>query len=224
MIAKAFASYKDRSEIVIFASGVSNSLNLSDAAFNREINLIQDSLTNNPECLFIYFSTCSINDASLQHSAYVKHKKKIEEYIVANHAPYIIFRLTNPVGNTNNTNTVINYFINNVTKQHHFEVWENASRNLIDIDDMYIICNEIIEQHLFLNSIVNIANPQSYPVPFIVELIEKYFNKKGMYSSLKKGSGPVIDVSAIEPLFRKFNINFEADYLTKLLQKYFPTE
>jgi nucleoside-diphosphate-sugar epimerase len=222
MIAKEFENYRDDDSIIIFASGVSDSTNTDSKAFERERQLIVETQNTHKEKLFVYFSTCSINDASMQESAYVQHKIKMEGLIMNNQTSFIIFRLTNPIGKTNNTHTVVNYFIKNITEKHEFFVWKNASRNLIDIDDLYLICNEILQQRLFKNSVVNIANPENYPVSYIIDNIEKHFSITGNYTLVDKGSGPVISTAAIEPLFRKFNINFDEDYLTRLLQKYFP--
>lgn len=222
MIAKEFKSYQYDDSVVIFASGVSDSTNTDDKEFEREKKLIVETQNANKEKLFVYFSTCSISDPSIQGSAYVNHKIKMEGLIMNNHSPFIIFRLSNPIGKTNNTNTVVNYFIKNIIEKHEFSVWKNATRNLIDIDDLYLICNEILQQRLFKNSIVNIANPENYPVRFIINNIEKHFSVYGSYTLIDKGGGPLINTSAIEPLYRKFNINFDEHYLSHLLKKYFP--
>jgi len=222
MIAKKFKSYLANEDIVIFASGVSDSTNTDTGSFEREEKMIANTIRTNPGKLLVYFSTCSIYDLSMQASAYVQHKIKTEDYIMNNHSPFIIFRLTNPIGKTSNTHTVVNYFIKNIVEKHEFAVWKNAGRNIIDIDDMYLVCNEILQEKLFINSIVNIANPQNYPVTFIVETIENYFNIRANYSLVDKGGSPVIDTDAVKPLFTKFNINFDEHYLHKLLQKYFP--
>ena len=222
MIAKEFESYFNNEGIIIFASGVSDSTNTNKAAFEREKKLVTDIIKTSMGKLLVYFSTCSIYDPSMQDSAYVQHKIKMENFIRDNHAPYIIFRLTNPIGKTNNTHTVVNYFINNIIENNKFTVWKNASRNIIDIDDMYLLCNEILQQKLFTNSIVNIANPANYPVSFIVETLETHFNMKGNYDVIDKGGAPIIDTNALDPLFTKFNINFDEHYLPDLLKKYFP--
>ena len=222
MIAKAFESYRNQDGYIIFASGVSDSTNADAAAFEREIKLITDTIKSGKDMLFVYFSTCSIYDPSMQDAAYVKHKLQMEDLIRKNHTPFIIFRLANPIGSTHNTKTVVNYFIKNITEKHKFDVWKNASRNIIDIDDVYAICNEILQQKLFINSNVNIANPNNYPVTFIIEAIEKHFGIHGNYTLHNKGGGPIIDTAAIESLFTKFNINFDEYYLSNLLQKYFP--
>ena len=222
MIANVFNSYRNKEDIVIFASGVSDSTHAGPSAFLREKELLINTLKTNQNKLFVYFSTCSIYDPGLQDSAYVQHKKRIEEYIIANHTPYLVFRLTNPVGKTNNNNTLVNFFIKNILEKTEFEIWQNATRNIIDIDDMYLICNEIIQQKLFINQTINIANLKNYPVPFIVETIEKHLGVKGNYTISDQGNGPVIDSSLVQPLFQKFNITFDEHYLSEILQKYFP--
>jgi UDP-2-acetamido-2,6-beta-L-arabino-hexul-4-ose reductase len=222
MIAKEFSSYRSDDDHIIFASGVSDSTHSTALSFEREKLLLLDTIRNNPGKKLVYFSTCSIYDPSMKNAAYVRHKISMEELIKEEHAPYTIFRLSNPVGRTGNTNTVFNFFISNIHSGHHFEVWKNASRNIIDIDDMYIICNEILQHEMFSGETVNIANPANYPVPYIIDTIEAHFHKKGKYTMLDKGDGPHIDISAIAPLIKKFNINFDGAYLPGLLQKYFP--
>lgn len=222
MLAKAFESYLDQEDFIIFASGVSDSTSTDTTAFEREIQLLTDTITNNKDKFFVYFSTCSIYDPSMQQSHYVQHKIKAEELIINQCPSFIIFRLTNPVGKTGNRHTVVNYFINHIAEKKEFTVWKNASRNILDIDDVYLVCNEILQKKLFICSIVNIANPQNYTVPFIVENIETYFNTRAHYSLIDTGGAPAIDTSAVNTLFTKFNINFDEHYLQKLLKKYFP--
>lgn len=222
MIAKEFESYRNKDGFVIFASGVSDSTLSDRAAFEREKKLIVDTLAANKEKLFVYFSTCGIYDPSMLDSAYIQHKIKMEELIRMSGVPFIIFRLTNPVGKTANTHTVVNYFIKNITEKHEFVVWKNASRNVMDIDHSFLICNEILQEKLFINTIVNVANPGNYSVLHIVETIEKHFNTRGNITRVDKGGGPVIDTAAINPLFTKFNLIFDEHYLPDLLQKYFP--
>jgi nucleoside-diphosphate-sugar epimerase len=224
MIAKEFSSYGSNDAFIIFASGVSDSTHSPAEAFEREEQLLSSTIEKSAGRLLVYFSTCSIYDLSMMESAYVKHKNNMEELIIKKQEHYVIFRLSNPIGSTNNNNTVFNFFIKNILEKHPFRVWKNASRNIIDIDDVYLLCNEILQDTAFHNKIINIANPKNYPVPFIVETIEKHFAITGNYTLVERGDGPYINVSAIEPLFKKFNINFGPDYLPGILQKYFPVK
>ena len=69
MIANVFRSYHDKEDIVIVASGVSDSTHAGPSAFLREKELLINVLNTNQGHLFIYFSTCSNYDPGLQESA-----------------------------------------------------------------------------------------------------------------------------------------------------------
>lgn len=222
MIAKRFSSYADDHKRLVFASGVSHSLAIKEEEFKREENLLKHSIRENPGKTLVYFSTCSIYDPSLLNSAYVLHKLKMEELIKDNAFSYIIFRVSNPVGTTNNHYTVINYFVEHIVSQSFFTVWQYASRNLVDIDDMYTICHHIIQNDQSLNKVINVANPVNYPVTAIIEAIEIHVNKKGHFELAEKGNSPLIDTSQIQPLFSQLHIEFSQHYLPKLLKRYFP--
>ena len=97
-----------------------------------------------------------------------------------------------------------------------------AKRNLIDLDDMYKLCHYILQQSLFLQSIVNIANPNSYSILYIIKHIENHFLKEAVFTTVDKHSVPDIDTSRIQPLYPKLNTNFNDGYLVRLLKKYYP--
>jgi nucleoside-diphosphate-sugar epimerase len=222
MIAKRFSSYADENRWLVFASGVSHSLSISPEEFKREHNLLQGAIRDNPGKTVVYFSTCSIYDPSLHHSAYVLHKLKMEELITTEASSYIIFRVSNPVGKTNNHHTVLNFFVEHILSETFFTVWKYASRNLVDIDDMFAICNHIMQEGRYLNKIINVANPVNYPVISIIEAIETHLDKKGHFVLSEKGNSPLIDTSEIQPLFSQLHIEFGQHYLPQLLRKYFP--
>lgn len=222
MIAKSFSRFADDASRLIFASGVSNSSNTNEEDFKRESDLLLEQMGKHPDANLIYFSTCSIYDPSLQESAYVLHKLKMEDVIKNVAASYIIFRVSNPIGVTNNHNTLLNYFVEHLIQKVHFNVWQYASRNLIDLDDMNNICDLIIKDENWLNKIVNVANPVNYPVLQIVESIEHHFNLKGNYQVLEKGNSPLIDTTEIQPIYSQLHIDFGNEYLQRLLNKYYP--
>ena len=60
LLAKSFSKYKDDDQVIIFASGVSNSKEVNPEAFMREMDLLR-SITNK-DALLVYFSTCSVYD------------------------------------------------------------------------------------------------------------------------------------------------------------------
>lgn len=221
MVANRFINYKDDQDIIIFASGVSNSKNTATENFAREFNLLQQTIADNPSKLLVYFSTCSILDNDLTASPYVIHKKKVEEYISLNIPSYLILRISNLAGTSNNPYTLLNNFIFNILANHPLIIWKNAYRNIIGIDDMYSIADYFLKEKLRLNTTINIANPANYTVPFIIQTIENHLNKKVISTEVDKGSEFKIDVSTIEPVIYNLNIRFHDNYLPSLLKQYY---
>lgn len=221
LVANGFKTYVNDDRFLVFASGVSNSANTDAGEFARECSLLKSMMDAHREKTFIYFGTCSVYDLSLQHSPYVQHKLAMENLLRAEHGRYHIFRVSNLAGKTDNPHTVLNYFYQHIINGDFFQLWKNASRNIIDIDDAVTVCTHIMEENLFMNQVINIANPENYPVVKIVEFIESFTGKKGHYTLVDKGSNPVIDTSTIRPLFPLLNTRFDAGYLNRVLEKYY---
>ncbi|MEO7210677.1 MAG: hypothetical protein ABIY35_07020, partial [Chitinophagaceae bacterium] len=55
MVAKGFRNYEKNDDILVFASGVSNSANTSTVEFEKEQSLLQDTIINHPGKKLIYF-------------------------------------------------------------------------------------------------------------------------------------------------------------------------
>ena len=146
MVAKRFESYKTNDEFLIFTSGVSNSKNINPEAYERELILLQRSMQENREKVLVYFSTCSIYDPGEENSKYVLHKKQIERLIQKDQKQFYIFRVSNLVGQSGNRNTILNFYVYHILNGINFDLWTNATRNLIDIDDMYKIADDILEK------------------------------------------------------------------------------
>jgi len=172
MIGKRFGSYENDDRFVIFASGVSNSKNRIAAAYNREIQLLNQTIEEQKDKTIVYFSTCSLYDPEEQRSPYVVHKKQVEDIIRSKCKRFCIFRVSNLVGRSGNPNTVLNFFVYHIRNQINFDLWSNASRNLVDIDDMFRIIDYMLQRELRTNDITNIANPSNYKVSEIVATIE----------------------------------------------------
>jgi dTDP-4-dehydrorhamnose reductase len=221
MIAARFESYKTNDNIIIFASGVSNSKNTDTTAYDRELTLLQAVIENNKDKTLVYFSTCSIYDPGEKESLYVLHKIKIEELIQQKVTSYYIFRVSNLAGKSGNPNTLLNFFYHHIVNRINFDLWSNSGRNLIDTDDMFLITDYIIKQIIFQNQIINIANPHSYAVIEIVAAIESLLGIRANYISIPKGSQFSIDISLILPVIQKLNINFGETYLSDLIKKYY---
>lgn len=210
----------DQENIIFFASGVSNSLETKKEEFLREENLIKKTITDNPNKVFIYFSTCSIYDSSKAESQYVLHKLKMEQIIIQLCPQYLILRLSNAVGNGGNPNLLMNYLVRSVKNEEIINVHTKATRNLIDVEDIKNITNQLIDKQYF-NKIINIAYPENYTIIEILEIMEKFYQTKLYLNLVKSGSGYGIDTHDVESYFIQHALTNKETYLHKILEKYY---
>ena len=134
LLAKEFNFYKNNEQIVIFASGVSNSKENNHHEFQREEQLLKKTIEENNNKILVYFSTCSIDSVETSNNDYVKHKLRMEK-IVESHKFFYIFRLPQVVGITK-SNTIIKYFVESITKNKELTINRYSTRNLISISDV----------------------------------------------------------------------------------------
>ncbi len=210
----------DQENIIFFASGVSNSLETKKEEFLREENLIKKTIIENPNKVFIYFSTCSIYDSSKVESQYVLHKLKMEQIIIQLCPQYLILRLSNAVGNGGNPNLLMNYLVRSVKNNEIINVHTKATRNLIDVEDIKNITNQLIDKQYF-NKIINIAYPENYTIIEILEIMEKFYQTKLYLNLVKSGSGYAIDTHDVESYFIQHALTNKETYLHKILEKYY---
>ena len=210
----------DQENIIFFASGVSNSLETKKEEFLREENLIKKTIIENPNKVFIYFSTCSIYDSSKAESQYVLHKLKMEQIIIQLCPQYLILRLSNAVGNGGNPNLLMNYLVRSVKNNEIINVHTKATRNLIDVEDIKNITNQLIDKRYF-NKIINIAYPENYTIIEILEIMEKFYQTKLYLNLVKSGSGYGIDTHDVESYFIQHALTNKETYLHKILEKYY---
>jgi len=219
LIANAFRE-NDRDDVVFFASGVSNSLETDESQFLREENLVRKTIAESPGKLFVYFSTCSIYDSSKNGSAYVNHKLNMEHLVSTECKKYLIARASNAVGKGGNPHTLINFLVKSIRENDPVEVHIDATRNLIDVEDIRKIILELIEKNR-LNSIVNVAYPGNYPVIQIVAMVEEFLGKNANLELVKAGQSYSIDIPEVESYFREKNLQDKEIYLKNMLEKYY---
>ncbi len=221
MVAKKFDAFAQDDNVLIFASGVSNSKCTDEKEYARERNLMMESLNSNKDKIFVYVSTYSVFDPSQNESHYVKHKLNVEQYIAEHANRYLILRASNLVGKSTNPNTVLNFFVDSIKHHKKFNLWQNATRNLLDVDDFYAIGTYILAREEMLNKIYTVANPIIYSVKDIVEAIEEHLKIKADCEVVDRGKSFEVDISDIAPMIERLGINFDKDYLSSLLVKYY---
>lgn len=134
LIATAFVEkYGKDKNIIIFASGVSNSQEINPSNFLREKNLLNKIIVENPNIKFIYFSTILIG---YKNNPYYTHKKEMENLIKKSSTNYIIFRVPQLIGKKGNNNNLINSLVNTLKNKQEFNVYGDVKRAIIDVVDL----------------------------------------------------------------------------------------
>tara|TARA_R110000824_G_scaffold28537_2_gene95768 strand:- start:7754 stop:8437 length:684 start_codon:yes stop_codon:yes gene_type:complete len=134
LIATAFLEKYDKDKnIIIFASGVSNSQEINPSHFLREKKLLNKIILENPNIKFIYFSTILIG---YKNNPYYTHKKEMEDLIKKTSTNYIIFRIPQLIGKTGNNNNLINSLVNTIKNNQEFNVYGDVKRAIIDVVDL----------------------------------------------------------------------------------------
>lgn len=221
MIGLRFESYDDNPSIVVYASGVSDSKETNLSLFEREKKLLSRTLLEHKNKIIVYFSTCGIYDKSLKTDRYIQHKIEMEELIKNVATKWLIFRVSNLVGPGGNPLTLINFLVERIGTGKKFELWKSSYRNFVDLDDLYTTVKFCLDYNCFTNRIINLANPHSLPMPEIVKTLEKFLNKSALYEETEKGISYEINIQDIAPIYAKLGINFNDDYLSKILEKYY---
>lgn len=219
LIGSAFRKCELPSDVAIFASGVSNSKETNPEHFRRELDLLEQTLQENRDRRIVYFSTASVLDPELANEPYVIHKLECENRIRAACARHLILRVSNVVGNSGNPTTVFNFFVEKIRREANFELWVNACRNLVDIDDVVRITSALLNENDSAITFI-LANPTNHPVPELVASLERKLNKKAFYKMVHKGSCAAYDISDTLAFYDKIGFSFANDYLDQLIDRY----
>ena len=136
-IAKLFIDeFKNNSDIVIFASGVSDSNEKRDNQFIREKELLVKTISEFPNSKLVYFSSIFSNYVD---NDYYRHKKNTEDFIKDNVSNYLIIRLPQVISNTGNQNNLVNFFINSIKQHKKVKIQKHTKRALVDVEDVKIL-------------------------------------------------------------------------------------
>src|SRR5678815_5503282 len=101
LLANAFASaFAADEEILIFASGVSNSAESRPDPFARESALLRSALAAGQR--LVYFSSCAVANARQSPTPYFQHKLEMERLVLSRDG--VVFRLPQVVGRSHNPN------------------------------------------------------------------------------------------------------------------------
>ncbi|HLL95410.1 MAG TPA: NAD-dependent epimerase/dehydratase family protein [Spirosoma sp.] len=224
MIARRFMAFAERNDVVIFASGVSNSKETRPEPFAREWQLVEKTLRETTGSLFVYFSTASVDDPTEKGSPYVMHKLALEELITNQATKHLLVRASNVVGGPGNPHTILNFFVDRVLRDEPFTIWQHASRNLIDLDDVYRVVTDYIAEPAGWNQTILVANPYSISPLALVQAIETHTGKQAKYELIDKGVPFAVSAHGLSDQLKATTSSYwqPEQYVAHLLKKYYP--
>lgn len=220
LLATAFKHHFERDpNILIFASGVSNSSETDPVAFRREKDLLNNSLQNGKP--LVYFSSCALVNPSTNDNPYLSHKRAMEAAVLATSSANLVLRLPQVVGWTSNPNTLTNYLADRIRKGIPFTAWAKAERNLIDVDDIVTIGRALIGSNTPTERTISIASARSLPMPEIVALFERVLGRKALCTVEDKGDPLRIDCQSCLSIAAEAGIDLGNSYAERVITKYY---
>jgi nucleoside-diphosphate-sugar epimerase len=220
LLARAFARrFANDPHVTIFASGVSDSLEVREQAFARERQML-DSVLARATGRTVYFSCCSLWDREAAMTPYMRHKRDMESRVLAS-AGGLVLRLPQVVGPAGNPRTLANYLRAKIMAGERFEVWRNAERNLIDVEDVAVIATAMIEDLDDARPLRSIATPYSLGMSEIVAIFERVLARTADFTLVDKGRALPVDATESVALAARLGIDFGPDYPERLLRKYY---
>lgn len=220
LMARAFSAFRDSRNVVIFASGVSNSLETNPVAFDRERDLLKQVRTNDPGALVVYFGTCSVDDPEQRNTPYVRHKLEMESMLAASEGSWLVLRVPLAIGRNPRSRTLAQFLHEHIARGQPFEVWEGAARYPIDVDDVFRIGSRFIHDPAMWNRCVNVAL-RPFPVTDFVRVMESIVGKKAIYTLVQKGRHYKVECPEILQVASELNLDLSDLYLERVLRKYF---
>ena len=221
LLAKSFMHYKDDNNILIFASGVSNSTSPTKLDCSREQKLLENTIEMNMHKTIIYFSSCDIANDKLNENPYYIHKNNMELIVKSQSKNYYIFRLPQVIGKGGNKNTLMNFLVNSIKNRSEFTLYKQTFKSIIDITDVIKMCDYIIDNNLYKSQIINIINPNYISVESIVKEIETFLKIAANYNTKLVVNNPNYDVNISKEISKEILIDFDVNYLSKILFKYY---
>lgn len=218
MIARAFAHFAKNEDVVVFASGVSNSAETDPSAFQREHELLLHHLQQDHARRLIYFGSCNVANP-LQLSDYFQHKRAMEE-LVSTSGNGFVFRLPQVVGHTRNRHTLTNHLYDCIRQGRPVSLWTRAQRNLIDVDDVSAIVGELLSR-TELPRVVSVASPWSMRMGTLIELFEEVIGKKAVVIPVDRGDSFEVDSRLAEHVAHDIGLDFGPDYPRRIIRKYY---
>jgi nucleoside-diphosphate-sugar epimerase len=226
LLAKSINTYfntinLDHDNHLIFASGVSNSKETQNTEFEREQTLLNNMILEYPTKTIVYFSSCALVHKNYLNIPYYNHKHNME-ILVKKANNFIILRLPQVIGDSNNKDTIINFFINKIKNNEKLNIKKDAYRYFVDIDDVSIFLRFLIENEI-KNTMLDFGNLHRYSVLEVVDIIARALNMQfyNQYILIEGNDAYRIDFTSMLDLLEKYQLKFDfsKEYLEEKIKK-----
>lgn len=218
LIGKGMSLFTYENDILIFASGVSNSKETRSSEYTREFDLLKSFIGTDKK--LVYFSTCSVLYDCIDPTQYIQHKKFMEDFISCNFKDYLIFRLPNVVGTSTNEHTSFNFFRKMILDNLEIKVEEKTTRYFIDIEDVVESLTPIILSKSQNSKTFNVCFNTKIGVIDFINIMAKELEKDPRIILLNQGCSLNIDnKNFLELVDEKFR-SIGPDYNYKIIKKY----
>ena len=195
MIARAM---RDVSDVLIFASGVSNSASVSEPETEREKQLLKSVRDDRK---LVYFSTVTV--AQTNKTPYIMHKLQME--LLVREGPHLILRVANIVGHGQSPAQLIPSLTNQVIAG-KVKV-QDSVRDIMDVDDLSRILHQMLQKDA--KGTHNLLTGRQVPINSLVACISQIL-----------GCDPVIERVPVSdyPLLNS-PVLFDEKYYRRVLEK-----
>ncbi len=233
MIARSLEPYRERiPDAVIFASGVANSVASDHKAYEREYSLLADTLhyCQQQNKRIVYFSSGgaiygatngfrSETTPTFPNSPYGRHKLLCEAMITGAEVSFLLLRLANLVGASQNASQLIPSLMRQV-RNGSVTVFTKATRDLLDIEDFAHLLVCLLETNP-QSALFTLASGQSIPVLAIAEEIRGLSGLQAKFELIDGGDEQRFDIGKLSQAL-PLGLSFEYDYFRRVLAKYVP--
>jgi len=201
--------------LVVLASGVGNSNCDSVQEFERETGLLIEKieLAKDLDWPVIYFSTIAN-----EKLPYAQHKKNCEKIIYQSGVRHCIIRCPQLIGHFLNNYHLVGYFRYQILKHLKFQVFENAERNILDVECLADFIKLWADNPKY--STVNLGGEKNIRVLELVALIEQQVKVEANYERVNS----LLPVYSVEQdpsweELKKFGLDKQVPY-KELIAKY----
>ncbi|MFC3657807.1 hypothetical protein FZ025_05545 [Xanthomonas hyacinthi] len=221
LLASAFDAHAiEALETTLFASGVSNSNETDPSAYAREQALLEEHLAA-ATGMFVYFSTCSIEDPDRGNGHYGRHKVRMEQKVIERGGDYLVLRLPQVVGLTGNPHTLTNFLANRLRSGEPIPMWSGAVRCLIDVEHVAAITMSLLRSSGLRQVLATLAPPEVITMPELVDAMESIMGLTARREIVERKGGARPDAALMVKMAPTLGIDVSPGYTWRLLQKYY---